>query len=157
MGFSKCTLVFLSVLETKNSENYFEYSMSMVKSENIHAFRRIQHTGVSAVKEHSMLCSSKNFTFQYDALMNFYFVFYCILILITFYNRIKKLPLQVNHSEEAKGSKTDKSLFLLYIDVNSIINCKTGNDTASVAGIEFNLKDYYAIEVIYVFISLPYS
>lgn len=56
---------------------------------------------------------------------------------------------QVSQSQEARGGKGDKCMFLLYIDASSIINGKgrgTGTDSDSV-GIEFSLKDYYGIQV----------
>lgn len=37
-------------------------------------------------------------------------------------------------------------MFMLYIDASSVTNCKSGDDAAS-AGIEFSIKDYYAIQV----------
>lgn len=56
---------------------------------------------------------------------------------------------QVSQSQEARGGKGDKCMFLLYVDASSIINGKgrgTGTDSVSV-GIEFSLKDYYGIQV----------
>ena len=38
-------------------------------------------------------------------------------------------------------------MFQLYIDAVSIINCKAGSDGSSGTGIEFSIKDYYAIQV----------
>lgn len=54
---------------------------------------------------------------------------------------------QVSQSQEGRGSKGDKCMFLLYIDASSVTNCKAGNDSASAVGIEFSIKDYYAIQV----------
>ena len=56
---------------------------------------------------------------------------------------------QVSQSQEGRGGKRDKCMFLLYIDASSITNGKgrgAGADSASV-GIEFSLKDYYCIQV----------
>lgn len=38
-------------------------------------------------------------------------------------------------------------MFTLYIDASSVTNCKSGDDAASAVGIEFSIKDYYAIQV----------
>ncbi|KAK8395977.1 hypothetical protein O3P69_005220 [Scylla paramamosain] len=57
---------------------------------------------------------------------------------------------KVSQSQEGRGSKGDKCMFLLYIDASSVTNGKgrgAGADSASV-GIEFSLKDYYAIQEI---------
>lgn len=54
--------------------------------------------------------------------------------------------LQVSQSQETRG-KGDKCMFLLYIDASSVTNCKAGTDSASAVGIEFSIKDYYAIQV----------
>lgn len=57
---------------------------------------------------------------------------------------------KVSQSQEARGGKGDKCMFLLYVDASSIINGKgrgTGPNSVSV-GIEFSLKDYYGIQEI---------
>lgn len=56
---------------------------------------------------------------------------------------------QVSQSQEARGGKGDKCMFLLYIDASSIINGKgRGSGSYSISvGIEFSLKDYYGIQV----------
>ncbi|XP_071552427.1 DNA helicase MCM8-like [Panulirus ornatus] len=55
---------------------------------------------------------------------------------------------KVSQSQEGRGNKGDKCMFLLYIDASSVIKSKVGNDSASAAGIEFSIKDYYAIQEI---------
>ncbi|XP_042241405.1 DNA helicase MCM8-like [Homarus americanus] len=55
---------------------------------------------------------------------------------------------KVSQSQEGRGNKGDKCMFLLYIDASSMTNCKAGNDSASAVGIEFSIKDYYAIQEI---------
>lgn len=55
---------------------------------------------------------------------------------------------KVSQSQEGRGNKGDKCMFQLYIDASSVTNCKGGNDSASAVGIEFSIKDYYAIQEI---------
>ncbi|XP_047500985.1 DNA helicase MCM8-like [Penaeus chinensis] len=55
---------------------------------------------------------------------------------------------KVSQSQEGKGNKGDKCMFMLYIDATSVTNCKSGDDAASAVGIEFSIKDYYAIQEI---------
>lgn len=55
-----------------------------------------------------------------------------------------------NNEGPSKGGRNsgDKCMFSLYLDATSVTNCKAGGDSASAAGIEFNIKDYYAIQEI---------
>ncbi|XP_045612321.2 DNA helicase MCM8 [Procambarus clarkii] len=55
---------------------------------------------------------------------------------------------KVSQSQEGRGNKGDKCMFQLYVDASSVTNCKAGNDSASAVGIEFSIKDYYAIQEI---------
>ncbi|KAK3887660.1 hypothetical protein Pcinc_008244 [Petrolisthes cinctipes] len=55
---------------------------------------------------------------------------------------------KVSQSQETRGGKGDKCMFLLYLDASSVTNCKAGTDSASAVGIEFSIKDYYAIQAI---------
>ena len=56
---------------------------------------------------------------------------------------------QVSQSQEGRGTKGDKCMFLLYIDASSITNDKGrgGGAESTSIGIEFSLKDYYGIQV----------
>ncbi|KAK7080663.1 DNA replication licensing factor mcm8 [Halocaridina rubra] len=55
---------------------------------------------------------------------------------------------KVNQLQEGWNKKGDKCMFSLYIDASSVTNSKAGSDSASAVGIEFSIKDYYAIQAI---------
>ncbi|XP_064079560.1 DNA helicase MCM8-like [Macrobrachium nipponense] len=55
---------------------------------------------------------------------------------------------KVSQLQEGSKYNRDKCMFSLYIDASSVTNCKAGSDSASAAGIEFSIKDYYAIQEI---------
>ncbi|XP_068237217.1 DNA helicase MCM8-like [Palaemon carinicauda] len=55
---------------------------------------------------------------------------------------------KVSQLHEGFKSKKDKCMFSLYIDASSVTNSKAESDSASAAGIEFSIKDYYAIQEI---------
>ncbi|CAL4067285.1 unnamed protein product, partial [Meganyctiphanes norvegica] len=59
---------------------------------------------------------------------------------------------KVNQNQEGSGhggrGSGEKCMFSLYLDATSVTNCKAGDDSASAVGIEFNIKDYYAIQEI---------
>lgn len=55
---------------------------------------------------------------------------------------------QIRNSEENK-KQTSASMFLLYIEGVSLANSKNQSAGGRMAGIELNIKDYYAIKVRY--------
>ncbi|XP_066964761.1 DNA helicase MCM8-like [Macrobrachium rosenbergii] len=55
---------------------------------------------------------------------------------------------KVSQLQEGSKNNRDKCMFSLYVYASSVTNCKAGSDSASAAGIEFSIKDYYAIQEI---------